>query len=317
MDQKDEVYQSNEYSSFDQQNDTAVLDQQADVQEHGNCLPDEAVKKYESFSIADLQKPFPTKGLNTITIRPIVGVINDSQVDQLGQIQEQSDLDSDQDYDATQKPEVMAKNSDQKYITANYTNQKEETTAITQNSDSNEYSDMHVPNSLEGERKYLEKITELYKLEYGDDENEIKNRIQHNLRNTSINRVTQLNEDNIKHYVETTSFGFSKVLEVKKIAQGGEAIVFRLEHQGTNEVVIKTSLKIQNETDNDDSESPFIDLMAETRHLRLLQSEKYIASVKEEIIEWRISRLKWEILELVQNQINLEMKMKNFIHQKA
>eukprot|EP00347_Sterkiella_histriomuscorum_P006149 403353881 len=294
MEQKDQAYQLNEYSSLDQQNDTAVLDQQADVQQHGNCLPDEALKKYESFSIADLQKPFPTKGLNTITIRPIVGVINDSQVDLLGQIQEESDKDSDQDYDATEKPEVMAKNSDQKYITTYYTNQKEETTAFTQNSDSNEYSDMHVPNSLEGERKYLEKITELYKLE-----------------------VTQLNEDNIKHYVETTSFGFSKVLEVKKIAQGGEAIVFRLEHQGTNEVVIKTSLKIQNETDNDDSESPFIDLMAETRHLRLLQSEKYIASVKEEIIEWRISRLKWEILELVQNQINLEMKMKNFIHQKA
>eukprot|EP00347_Sterkiella_histriomuscorum_P009577 403340674 len=205
---------------------------------------------------------------------PIVGVINESQSDQLGNIQEESDKDSDQDYDATEKPQAMAKNSDSKYITTNYTNQSEETTAITQNSDSIEYSNMHVPNSLEGERKYLEKITELYKIEYGNDENEIKNRIQHNFKNES--------------------------LEVKKIAQGGEAIVFRLEHQGTNEVVIKTSLKIQNLTKvvrmsshkiqfqkkDGNSESPFIDLMEETRHLRLLQSEKYIASVKEEIREW-------------------------------
>lgn len=65
-------------------------------------------------------------------------------------------------------------------------------------------------------------------------------------------------------------------MNVTELARGGEAVVYRVEHTGIDEVVVKCSL----------SKSSFWELMEETHMLKLLKIESLICEIKEEIIDY-------------------------------
>ncbi len=66
-----------------------------------------------------------------------------------------------------------------------------------------------------------------------------------------------------------------KAVDYKELARGGEAVVYRVEHIGTDEVVAKCSLK----------DNCLEDIMTETQMLKLIKNKDLICDVKEEIIE--------------------------------
>jgi len=71
-----------------------------------------------------------------------------------------------------------------------------------------------------------------------------------------------------------------KPIEVRELARGGEAVVYRVEHNNLEEVVVKCTLGSglnRNEA--------FLDLMQETHSLKLLKNRNLICEVKEEIFE--------------------------------
>ncbi len=81
---------------------------------------------------------------------------------------------------------------------------------------------------------------------------------------------------NIEQYIAENSKKIKPVF-MKELARGGEAVVYRIEHTGLEEVVAKCTLKGSGNT--------FLEIMNESQMLKLLQNEDCICSVKEEIIE--------------------------------
>ncbi len=74
-------------------------------------------------------------------------------------------------------------------------------------------------------------------------------------------------------YLEKNS-NYIRPVAVKELARGGEAVVYRIEHAGLDEVVAKCSLTDIN------------DIMEETQTLKLLKNDEFICEIKEEIIEY-------------------------------
>jgi len=84
------------------------------------------------------------------------------------------------------------------------------------------------------------------------------------------------NAEQLKAYLESKSATVNPVF-VKELARGGEAVVYRIEHTGLDEVVAKCTLR--------SDASTLMDLMRETHMLKLLHNEDCICQVKEEIVE--------------------------------
>lgn len=82
-------------------------------------------------------------------------------------------------------------------------------------------------------------------------------------------------DKDIKDFLRTRSKIINPI-DVKELARGGEAVVYRISHTGIDEVVAKCSL----------SQSAFKDIMEETHTLKLLKNENYICQIKEEIIDY-------------------------------
>jgi predicted Ser/Thr protein kinase len=79
----------------------------------------------------------------------------------------------------------------------------------------------------------------------------------------------------MRKYLKANSH-FIKPMLLKELARGGEAIVYRVEHTGLDEVVAKIA----------NSSEVFEDLIIETHTLKLLKNKDCIAEVKEEIGEY-------------------------------
>eukprot|EP00347_Sterkiella_histriomuscorum_P010727 403375153 len=82
---------------------------------------------------------------------------------------------------------------------------------------------------------------------------------------------------------------FQNAISISEIARGGESVVYKLDHLGVDEVVIKQSVTNKNnKMDEVIKQSVLTNQMGETQQLKLLQSDKFIAQVKEEIIEYDV-----------------------------
>lgn len=70
---------------------------------------------------------------------------------------------------------------------------------------------------------------------------------------------------------------------IEKLAEGGEAIVYRVNYAGFEEVVLKIP-KQKHQT-----QSGYIDLICESQLIKSIYHEDYVVEIKEEIIEIDIS----------------------------
>ena len=52
-------------------------------------------------------------------------------------------------------------------------------------------------------------------------------------------KIDASDEDSLKSFLKTCSKKYPNILDIELIAKGGEAIVYRLEHGGLDEVVLK------------------------------------------------------------------------------
>ena len=82
-------------------------------------------------------------------------------------------------------------------------------------------------------------------------------------------------EHEVQEYLAHRSSKYVPI-EVRELARGGEAVVYRVEHSSLEEVVAKCTLG---------GTDAFLDLMHETHSLKLLKNKNLICEVKEEIIE--------------------------------
>ena len=84
-------------------------------------------------------------------------------------------------------------------------------------------------------------------------------------------------EQEVQDYLAHRSSKYVPI-EVRELARGGEAVVYRVEHSNLEEVVAKCTL-------GSGGTDAFLDLMQETHSLKLLKNRNLICEVKEEIIE--------------------------------
>eukprot|EP00347_Sterkiella_histriomuscorum_P019909 403339846 len=249
-------------------------------------------------------KPFNKKDQATVTFqRKQDGtiVINKNQaVSNLIQIQENNDEDQngDDDYYApTEMPQVLmqADISYNKYITSN-------TTAIdTQTLDQSDYIPKTVQDfqqnyilSEDGKALYLKDIAEIYQSDFKDnDQIMIKRCMQHQnilqFQQSDTDNLQNIQEGQMIDYLKMHSKLFQNAISISEIARGGESVVYKLDHLGVDEVVIKQSVTdTNNKIDEVTKQSVLTNQMGETQQLKLLQSDKFIAQVKEEIIEYDV-----------------------------
>ena len=80
-------------------------------------------------------------------------------------------------------------------------------------------------------------------------------------------------------FLQTYSKKYSNVIEVRELARGGEAVVYRLEHQNLDEVIAKCTLINDDEKDMSEIHEAFMEILAESQQLKLLANDNYIAQV--------------------------------------
>jgi serine/threonine protein kinase len=99
---------------------------------------------------------------------------------------------------------------------------------------------------------------------------------------TNLNEIRTLDtEESLKKYLFDHSQSYKNVLDITKLAQGGESIVYGVSHAGIDEVVIKCPLM-------KDLEPNFVfsAIMQESMTLKLVPLDSHICIIKEELIEY-------------------------------
>eukprot|EP00347_Sterkiella_histriomuscorum_P001910 403370201 len=91
-------------------------------------------------------------------------------------------------------------------------------------------------------------------------------------------------EEGLMKFLQQNSKYYSNVISLGQLAKGGEAVVYRVEHQNVDEVVAKCTLLESQGSSSQQVHEAFMDMMAESQQLKLLSNHNYIAQVKEEII---------------------------------
>lgn len=81
------------------------------------------------------------------------------------------------------------------------------------------------------------------------------------------------------------SKSYSQIIDATFLAKGGEAIVYRVEHTGSDEIVIKCPL-FDPEASLDNLTTLYDSIFYESALLKLLPYYKHMAEIKEEIIEY-------------------------------
>ncbi len=77
-------------------------------------------------------------------------------------------------------------------------------------------------------------------------------------------------------YLDAHSKRYSDVIDVKQLAKGGEAIVFRVEHSNLDEVVAKCTINDPT-SEKEDLVLTFSSIFYESETLKLLNNVDYIA----------------------------------------
>eukprot|EP00347_Sterkiella_histriomuscorum_P004513 403360175 len=241
-------------------------------------------------------RPFNKKDQATVTFKRNQDgtiVLNKNKViSNLSQIKE--DQQSDDDYYApTEMPQVLkqADMSEKIYMTSN------STAIATQTLNQSDYIPQTVQDiqqnyilSEDGKALYLKDIAEFYQSDFkNNDHIMIKRCMQHQniLQYQQSDNQQIIQEGQMIDYLKMHSKLFQNAISISEIAKGGESVVYKLDHLGVDEVVIKQSVtNTNNKIDEVIKQSALTNQMGETQQLKLLQSDKFIAKVKEEIIEF-------------------------------
>lgn len=113
-------------------------------------------------------------------------------------------------------------------------------------------------------------ICDAFGRDYEDSPEVMINRCIDNQQLISINYDEQkkeqraLNEYDLLKYLKKRSNNYKNVINIQELARGGEAIVYRLEYLGIDEVVIKTTQLQEKLNDPLKTQEAFIDIMSET-----------------------------------------------------
>eukprot|EP00347_Sterkiella_histriomuscorum_P016867 403351544 len=137
----------------------------------------------------------------------------------------------------------------------------------------------------------IREIFDKYKKDFTGEEEKMTQRCLENqtILQTEFSQksIEEKQEEKIMKYLKINSKKYQNVIDVSEIARGGESIVFRLDYAGVEEVVIKKSVVDTNLSKNEiDRQLVFTEMMSEAQQLKFLKSDKYIAQVNEEIIEY-------------------------------
>eukprot|EP00347_Sterkiella_histriomuscorum_P001615 403371352 len=167
---------------------------------------------------------------------------------------------------------------------------------VEQEMNQDEESDLEVPQSKQMNEKTLETQNNLEKqvLKAIQSIDFSKQQTMTNLKDQKqLNKDIGNSKSDLKQYIQENSLVYDKVLDVRLLAKGGEAVVYRLEHIGKDEVVIKTTIADSHYNQIEGAvlyqsqlQSAYLDIMSETQNLKLLHCYQYIANVKEGIIEF-------------------------------
>ncbi|CDW87753.1 protein kinase domain containing protein [Stylonychia lemnae] len=99
------------------------------------------------------------------------------------------------------------------------------------------------------------------------------------------NKVSNEGDDNsMLKFLSEHSLRYKNVINLKELARGGEAVVYRLQHIDLDEVVAKCTLIDSQQQDQQQRHEQLLDIFSESQQLKLLANDNYIAQVKEEII---------------------------------
>eukprot|EP00347_Sterkiella_histriomuscorum_P016730 403352071 len=250
--------------------------------------------------ILDYMRPFNKKDEATVTLKRKQDgtiVLNKNQViSNLAQIKEinEDEENSEDDFcEPTLMPEVRSKPATIKYITSR------STASSTQIHNLSNYFNLQTVESFQQnyiltkdeKSLYLQDINNQYQTDFKDKDFLIKRCAQNqNILKFKESEETKQSispESQLVDYIKTNSKQYQNVISINEIARGGESVVYKLDYVGIDEVVIKQSATKTNEKiDEFTKQYVLTSLMGETQQLKLLQSDKFIAEVKEEIIEY-------------------------------
>eukprot|EP00347_Sterkiella_histriomuscorum_P020028 403339373 len=86
-------------------------------------------------------------------------------------------------------------------------------------------------------------------------------------------------EGKIMEFLRKFSNNYKKIIGINEIGRGGEAIVYKVEHQQFDEIVAKCAI-----IKNENSQYALMKIMGESQQLKLLGNPMYVAQVKEEVV---------------------------------
>lgn len=85
----------------------------------------------------------------------------------------------------------------------------------------------------------------------------------------------------LEEFLTEHSKSYNNIIEATYLAEGGEAVIFNLEHTGLDEIVIKCPLNKESFS----SDEVYVEILIESQMLKLIPHNDYIAQIKEELIE--------------------------------
>ncbi|CDW73119.1 serine threonine protein kinase-like protein [Stylonychia lemnae] len=265
-------------------------------------------------SIEDLERPFIEGEGTTITLRKVAGVnyqqIKGPKLQDIPESQEPED-DDDDDFEKIQETQKPAAGIQMDIYKTSFSKNTQNSTQISTNLSS--FSSLAAKISQQDKNIYIQQPEDHLKLyvmiqnntvlALSDIIEQFKDDFKHNLKelyemaaqNQTLALVDYENYHNdertpsakmLEEYLKFRSKKYQNIIEINELAQGAEAIVFRLEHHEIDEVVVKTNKVFDLSQNQEFFQQPFIDFMRETLSLKLLQNKNYIAEVREEIIEF-------------------------------
>eukprot|EP00347_Sterkiella_histriomuscorum_P020993 403335676 len=204
------------------------------------------------------------------------------------------DRDKDDDYiEPTAMPDINRRQKTQKYVTNKHSAPQDNYTLYqvpNNNFNPKKIEDFEQNYQISSDNQSLsvKEIFDKYKKDFIEDEEEkVILRSKENQTILQKKPVVYNLEEELMIYLQTNSKQYQNIIGVSEIAQGGECIVFRLDYAGVDEVVIKKSvINIDKGTSEIKKQILYTGMISETQQLKFLQSDKYIAKIKEEIIEY-------------------------------
>eukprot|EP00347_Sterkiella_histriomuscorum_P014320 403361324 len=196
-------------------------------------------------------------------------------------------------YEPTAKPDINRHQKTQKYVTTKSSAPQDNYTLYqvpNNNFNPKNIKDFEQNYQISSDNQGLsvKEILDKYKKDFIEDEEEkVILRSKENQTILQKKPVVYNLEEELMIYLQTNSKQYQNIIGVSEIAQGGECIVFRLDYAGVDEVVIKKSvINIDKGTSEIKKQILYTGMISETQQLKFLQSDKYIAKIKEEIIEY-------------------------------